>query len=381
MKRRIIMLGILGMALAFMAFDCSSAELTGAKLYLNQKQYDKAKEALEKEVAKNPLSDEGWYLLGSLYGEQGSFDKMLDAYDKSVKASPKFAKEIADSKKYFWATSFNKGVSYFNQAAKATAPDTVKLFFGKAVENFKVSISCEPDSIVGYSNLAMVYFNLQDYDSAVYPLEKIIQLGKSPEAYTMLGQIYSEKAQKAKEAKDEATSTANLEKAIKILEEGKAKFPENADVLLRYSNALIQANKLDVAMEAFKVGVAKEPGNKYYRYNYGVVLLNSQKFAEAEEQFAEAVKLDPSYSNAIYNLAVTYVKWGDSFRQAADKKGESADVEKIKEKITKAKDVLEGVLKTDPKNPSLWDLLARVYANLGMNKESDDAFKKADQYK
>jgi len=52
MKRSFITLSLIGIALAFMAFECSSAELTGAKLYINQKQYAKAKEALEKEVAK-----------------------------------------------------------------------------------------------------------------------------------------------------------------------------------------------------------------------------------------------------------------------------------------------------------------------------------------
>ena len=381
MKRSIIMLSFLGIALAFMAFECSSAELTGAKLYLNQKQYAKAQEALEKEVAKNPLSDEGWFLLGSLHGEQGNLDKMIEAYGKSLKASPKFASDISNSKKYYWATSFNKGVGLFNQAAKSVKPDSVKILFGKAIEQFKASILCQPDSVAGYSNLAMVYYNLQDYDSAIAPLEKITQIGKSPEAYSMLGQIYADKAQKAKDAKDDQAFNPNVEKAIKIFEEGKSKFPENGDILLRYSNALILANKLDVAIQAFKTGVEKEPGNKYYRYNYGVVLLNTQKFADAETQFSEAIKIDPAYQNAIYNLAVTYVKWGDSFRQEADKKGESADVEKIKEKIVKAKNVLEGVLKNDEKNPSLWDLLARVYANLGMNKESDEAFKKADQYK
>lgn len=381
MKKSILMLGILGIALAFMAFDCASAELTSAKMYLNQKHYDKAQEALEKEVANNPLSDEGWYLLGTLNAELGNMDKMIEAYGKSLQASPKFAKNISESKKYYWASNFNKGVAYFNRAGRASTEDSVKLFFRKAAEQFKLATKCEPDSIATYSNLAIAYVNLQDYDSAIEPLQKIIQLGNSPEAYSMLGQIYADKAKAAKEANDEATSNAMIEKAIKILDEGRVKFPENGDVLLRYSNALIQADKLDMAATAFKLGIEKEPTNKYYRYNYGVILLNSQKFAEAEAQFAEAVRLDPEYQSAIYNLAVTYVKWGDSFRQEADKKGESVDVEKVKEKVNKAKVLLEDVLKKDPKNPSLWDLLARVYANLGMKAESDDAFKKADQYK
>jgi len=41
MKRTFIYLSVLGMVLSFMAFQCSSAELTGAKLYIQQKQYEK----------------------------------------------------------------------------------------------------------------------------------------------------------------------------------------------------------------------------------------------------------------------------------------------------------------------------------------------------
>lgn len=112
MKKVFIYVSLLSMVFGFMAFDCSSAELTGAKLYMQQKQYGKAKEALLKEVAKNPLSDEAWYLLGVLYGEDGDYTKMVEAYDKSITASPKFAKEVNDSKQYYWATSFNKGVRF-----------------------------------------------------------------------------------------------------------------------------------------------------------------------------------------------------------------------------------------------------------------------------
>ena len=38
----------------FSGYQCSSTELTSAKLYIQQKNLDKALDALEKEVAKNP---------------------------------------------------------------------------------------------------------------------------------------------------------------------------------------------------------------------------------------------------------------------------------------------------------------------------------------
>ena len=103
MKRKLIFsLSSLLLLLSLSAFQCSSTELTSAKLYIQQKNYPKAMEALQREIQKNPKSDEGYYLLGYLYGEQGNFKEMKDALDKSLEVSNKFEKNIDDLKKSHW---------------------------------------------------------------------------------------------------------------------------------------------------------------------------------------------------------------------------------------------------------------------------------------
>jgi len=176
MKKVLICLSLLSMIFGFTAFECASAELTGAKLYITQKQYDKAKETLLKEVQKNPASDEGWYLLGYLYGDEQNFQEMLNAFDKSLGISKKFEGQINDYKKYAWQTSFNKGVSYFNLAVKTTNEDSVKIFFDKAVDLFKFSTVCQPDSSVGYENMAIAYINMNNTEAAIPVLEKLIKM-------------------------------------------------------------------------------------------------------------------------------------------------------------------------------------------------------------
>lgn len=386
MKKAFVYMSLLSMMFGFMAFQCASAELTGAKLYINQKQYDKAKEALNKEVAKNPASDEGWYLLGFLHGEEGDIDQMIESFNNSLKASPKFAAQINESKKYHWAMSFNRGVSAFNNAAKATTPDSMTMFFQKAADLFINSTKCEPDSVIGYTNLAMTYINMKRNDDAIAPLEKLIEISKKSavasadgfsDAYVLLGQLYLDQGNELQETKDSAAAQVQFEKAIKVLESGREKYPDDAEILLRVSNAYIAANKLEIAQNAFKAGVEKDPTNKYYRYNYGVLLLNAKDFAAAEEQFKVAVQTDPEYTNAIYNLAVTYVRWGAKMREDMEAKGENND--SFKEKFNKAIPLLEKYLSTNPKEPAIWELLGRVYANLGMQEKSTEAFKKADE--
>ena len=50
MKRILIIIALLAMVFGFAAFQCSSSELTSAKLYIQQENYDKAKEVLLQEV-------------------------------------------------------------------------------------------------------------------------------------------------------------------------------------------------------------------------------------------------------------------------------------------------------------------------------------------
>ncbi len=383
MKKRLSYLLILTMALGFLAFQCQSTEMTSAKLYIQQKNLPKAKASLLKEVKKNPKSDEGYYLLGYIYGEEGNYSKMMESFQKSLEISKKFEKKIKDSRKYYWAQSFNKGVQLFNKAAKSADKAKADSIFQEAVKAFENAAMCEPDSAANYQNLAFAYLNVGQPEKAVEPLLKLKKIKNSPDVYVRLGQIYFNKgvdelnkfySTKAKE--DSIAAMKDFETCISYLEEGRKKYPSDSDILLLLSNAYIKANKIDVAMDAFKAGVEQEPNNKYYRYNYGVLLLGANKYAEAAKQFKKALEIDPKYENAIYNLAVTYVKWGASMNEEALAKGEDSDA--YKEKYKEAYPYLEKYLELKPNEASVWELLGKVYANLGMKEKSMEAFNKAD---
>lgn len=359
MKRILIGMSLFSMILGFTAFECSSPDITGAKLYISQKNYEKAKEALRREISKNPKSDEAYYLLGYLYGEEGDIPKMISVFDSSLAISKKFENDIQQQKKYYWATSFNKGVAFFNKATKTAAEDSVKLNYNKAAENFNNAIMLEPDSSAVYKNLAYVYLNLSDYDAAIQPLEKLIALEKDVDGYSLLGEIYNDKGSQSmstfrtsKSPEDSIKAVEYYNKAINVLEEGRKYFPENGDILRDVSNAYV---------------------------NYGVLLLNAKEFAAAEEQFKKAIDIDSNNTNAIYYLGVTYALWGADMREkaeAAEKEDES-----YKEKFKMALPWMEKYLQTNPKEPAVWELLGKIYANLGMTEKSKEAFDNADKYR
>lgn len=371
--------------LVFSGYQCSSTELTSARLYIQQKNWDKAIESLQKEVQKNPQSDEGYYWLGVVYGEKERYSEMMDAYNKSLAISKKFSENISTSKKFHWANLFNRGVAFYQRGNKTESQDSIKLLYDKSIESFSQAIAIEPDSADTYKNLAFVYMSAQKYDQAISPLEKLIEKEQSLDGYKFLSEIlyfkgneYKNKYDESKVVSDSLEAMKYFDRTIAVAEEGRKKYPDDSELLVTLSNAYIAANKIDIAIEAFKAGIEKEPQNQYYHYNYGVLLLGKNDFQGAEEQFKAALEIDPEYYNASYNLAVTYVKWGAYINKLADERGDLNNKE-YKEKYQQALPYLEKVVQNKKEDVALWELLGKVYSVLGMQKDAENAFNKADE--
>lgn len=374
---RLFLAAILMLGITFLGFQCASTELTSAKLYIQQKNYDKAIEVLQKEVEKNPKSDEGLYLLGFINGEKGNYESMIDNYNKSLAISKNFEKNIDDSKKYFWATLFNRGVSNYQKGVKATDKDSSKVLYDKSISDFNYALMIQPDSADTYKNLAFVYLSKGDNMSAIKPLEKLIEKEKALDGYKFLGEIYYVEGINSKGIGDTTEAIASFNKAIDVLEAGLEIYPIESDLLLSLSNSYIGANRISEAIEPFKKGVAAEPENKYYRYNYGVLLLGIDDFENAEKQFLKAVEIDPDYTNAVYNLGVTYVKWGSYLNKKADEEGTAND--EYKNKYKSALPYLEKAAQSPDADSQNWEVLGKVYSVLGMQDDAANAFNKADE--
>ncbi len=387
MKRILVIISILSMIFGITAFQCDSTEITSGKLYIQQKNLDRAEEVLLKEVEKNPKSDEGFYLLGYVYGEKGNYEKMLDAFGKSLAISQKFADDIDKQRQYHWAQNFNRGVALFNRAGSQENVDSAEVYFDKSIESFKIAIKCQPDSMDTYNNLVYAYLNKGDIDAAIPPLEKMIDLGGTADAYSRLGEIYYSKgAEKlnefavSKSPSDSSDAQTYFEKAITILKEGSEKYPGDEPILLYLQNAYVNAGMEEEAITLFRANVEKNPDDKVAHYNYGSLLLNAKNYEEAEKHLKLAYDMDNEYENAIYNLAVTYVRWGVELRDKAEAAGEEVD-DNIMSKFVSAQTFLEKIVAKEPgvNDPAMWELLGRVYAFLGETEKSEDAFQKADQ--
>jgi len=386
MKKALSILVLISMVLGLSAFACASTELTSAKLYIQQKNNDKALEALEKEVAKNPKSDEGFYLLGYVNGEDGNLDGMVENFDKSLAISNKFEKNIVDYRQFQWQDNFNKGVGLFNRGTKVEAKDSSKRFFDMSVERFQNCILIAPDSVGAYQNMVYSMMNADRNTELEVPLLKIIELNNSVDAYVDLSKVYNNEAivlmnsyYDSKNIDDSLKAMAIYDKEIALLEKGQEIHKDNPIILAQLSNAYVDANRLDVAMATFQKGIESDPTNEVYRYNYGVLLLGANDYEGASEQFNKAIEIKEDYTSAYYNLGVCYLKWGADLQEVAIE-ANSEDLT-YKEKYGLAVAPLERYLEENSEDADIWNYLGKVYANLGDTAKSQEAFDKADLYR
>ena len=115
MKLRTILLSlsIMTMGYLFMGIEgCGSKEMTSAKMYVNQKQYDKALAAINAEIAKNPANAEAYFIKGNVLFETKQQIEMAEAYRAGMKIGFTADQKIAAESKIrnAWGNSINDGI-------------------------------------------------------------------------------------------------------------------------------------------------------------------------------------------------------------------------------------------------------------------------------
>ena len=214
MKRHVVqaILGIVFASFMFQGYQCGSPEFTGAKVYINQKNYKEAIRMLEIEVKKNPTNEEAWYYLGSLRGDEGNYDAMNKAFAEALKLSNAHASEIRAIRYNHWGQNLNAGVSYLEKASSDSTQ-----YYDKAISSFRRSIESWPDTALTYRYLGYAYNNKGDYDSALTAFQQAWEKGKDVESIKRAGRIYIMKGDSHKSKFDEAN--AEPLRILKNLEE------------------------------------------------------------------------------------------------------------------------------------------------------------------
>jgi len=372
------LLGLLTLAFFIAGADScgSDPNVTGARLEMQNEDYDRVLELTSAAIETNPENQEAYFLRGEAYRMKAEntesaeeradlLAEMTDAYERSLELGHDAA-EITNRLQVAWGFEMNRGASAFRRAADdPTAYDDAAASFGNA-------IMVQPDSSAGYLNQGLALLASGESAAAAEPLQMAIDKGaESAEAYIYLGRIYL--------ASDRGND------ALTVLEQGREFFPENEELQTELLNAYVRAGQTERAIEAYEARIAAEPQNPLYRYNYGSLLLQAERYDEAIEQLEQAVELDPQNANAFYNLGAAYQNKAASFNQRiSELEDTDAPQAEVEAAISERADLLNEAL---PSLESARELseqagedaapicqaLFQVYASLGMDEEAQDA--------
>lgn len=355
-------LALLLSAVTFWA--CQTKEVTSAKVYMQENDYDKAIEQLQKAVAANPQNAEAYYLLGRAYGVKERYAEMADAFNSSLAISEKFATEIGQERDKYWFMTFNKGVELFNQQN-----------IEEAKSAFEMAAVIKPDNTDAYRNAALCYERLGNYEKAVESMQKVIDLEPgNTEAHMQLGTIHYNNKEFEKAA-------AEFEKVLEL-------DPANADAISNVGLVYDQMGQSDKALSAYEKAIANHPDNMDLVFNYAKLLYNMERYSEAIEKFKAILEKNPEDYDALYITGLCYINIADRARrqmrglEEENNKSNDAKIAELKEKAkatyTACIPYFEKAVSLKEDNRDAWWNLGIAYTQAGDAKKGKEAFDKAE---
>nr|WP_278252118.1 tetratricopeptide repeat protein [Deferrivibrio essentukiensis] len=297
-------------------------------VYINQKEYEKAAEYLEKAISLNSNFPSIKIKLAEVYKQLGDNKKYISLLeslvdDYSGKERVYVLRQIAAS--FYEIKDYDNALKYFKLILQDSPEDTQALFYtgiayeakgetDKAIEYYEKAYNVRNDYSEPLKRIAYLLFVKKEYDKAVNYLDKVEDTGKDIEFFRLKAAIYE--------------NNGDIEKAIAIVNEGLNKNPESEELLFTYAilkekkkdydevvktlKKLIEINpksptylnflgylyadmgiNLDEAYDLIKSALKYEPNNAAYLDSMAWVLYKMKKYEEAYDYQRKALKISP----------------------------------------------------------------------------------------
>ena len=357
LNKQRIWVAILGLA-AIIIVSCTSQEYTSAKLYIQQNEWDKAKEFLIKAIEVESENPEIPYQLGyHVYGvREKNWEKMNQSFDAALAIDPnkkilgqeKTVKELVTmARTQFWAEIYNKGVMEFNEY-RAAQMDEKDVALQKAITTFEISAIIKTDEAQSYTMLSTCNHLAGNTDKSEDYILKAAALSPDDANVNLTaGQIFMQN-------QDFEASLPYLKKAVE-LEPSNTKSIRNL-AQIYYDLALLDSSRytelLEKSIQTHEVAINKETDNEVKAdlyFNLGILYTKVDNLEEAEYNFMNALDENPDDIEAVMGMAQVF---------------ENA------EKWRKAEKFYRELIIVDPDNPDHYRGMSRVLLQQGEPDES-----------
>ncbi|MEX0929899.1 MAG: tetratricopeptide repeat protein [Balneolales bacterium] len=428
-------------AFAVLMVGCAASDpnIESAKTHITLTNYEGAIEAANEAIEANPENGDGYYYKAvaqsnmafnrppeertPLYSQaRENFDRAKELYDAAGQSGGE-ASEMSDYIIDIWGQEHNLGIELIEEDFVSTDEDSLRL----AEHHLNNATTINPDSAQTFNILYEVNYLLGDLDQAIENAEHVVMGLGSDDLYNYyrLSYFYQERE--------------DYESALTVLEAARNDHPENTEVIQELANLYLSMGDTDRALETVQRLIDSDPQNPQYRLVYGTQVyqlvlnmdedmsqyhdelfeitqavreerrqanpderriaeleqradqLNSQidelqeeidRFADrAEEELQQAVELEPDNPVTHTTLGIIYQNRAATLYE---RRNATDDLELAQELDDEAREVLQIALpyyeraaELQPDNEENWLALFRVYTQLGMTEEAEDAQEKA----
>ncbi len=286
---RRLVAGALITVLAIPSLAFAGRYSSSTKIYVQQSNWEKALQSIEKWKEEDPKSAEPYLWEGYVYTRKEEYVKAADAFYKAYQKDPKL---FEDPKK------LEKKLSITGQVLMN-------------LQNMSIAVL----------NGAIESYNQGNIDQAIKYLEFLIKVNPGyAQAYQILTSLYQMKAQ---QAPSDSAALEYLKKAREALEAYHKLNPDDprANYFLGkfyYDEAVFLASKGDTAAYREKMEKALEylkkaldKGHEEANYDYGMALSDLGKNEEAVKYIKKAAEKNPDKFEVWFNLAIVAIKAGD----------------------------------------------------------------------
>jgi tetratricopeptide (TPR) repeat protein len=350
---RVRILSIAGVLAVVAAVGCQSVATTSAKLRNQEGNYDLAISLAREALAANPADAEAHFQLGYSYSKLDSVSLAYEHFMKAAELDPKKKVDAEDNIQSNFAKHYKLGQSAFNRAA---AGDDV-MDFKAAADEFRMATLSNPTQPNAFYNLGVAYTRIAEADStyhekALEAADQVLKISNPSDAnYRKALQL----------AGRELVELGREDEAVNRFQRFIDEDPASYDVIQDIGNELLNAQRwrgaavfLKMAAEA-RAKVGAEDFNLYY--NIGVAEYNMRHedpaaTAEAISYYNKALELKPDEPTTIFNIVVAYVS---------------------EEDWTNAAQWGEKYVYVNPDDSKGWQLLARIYSEVGEKDKAKEA--------
>ncbi len=266
------------------------------KIYIQQRNWEKAIEQGNIALAENPNDAEAWFAMAQVAAQIDSFDLMLRAIERTEALTNKHAADIKLMREAKYGSAFNMGVERYNANDMAAASRLMD-----------VAISIDSTRPNAYRLKGMIAQRTGDNQETLRYFERAFRADTSD---VELARVYAQLLDAA----------GQNEKAIAIAKGIYAARPGDKRVVTFYLQLLTEAGRFEEALGVVNTALASDPENPEYNMRAGVLWMQraQQDVADstairtdletAAPYFETAVEADTANTDAAYNLAVCYAR-------------------------------------------------------------------------